>query len=570
MDNQNVRPDPDSQGRYKSAIAMSDEVKPQWIAKMYKGKPGLDHLGLGSVTSDQILPTLSPSINVLNFHPRYYSFYTFLVYEYWQTERLRSRQSWVDFYRPREFIFSVGANMCDQPEHGEMGNIVGSQKTYSLARNDDDFDTTFHYIDTDLGGYGLYYRSVIAQMGLIFPGGRGFQYPVDSPTKLGEEIALAFREGVKDTEYYRDYFGDDQTKVPRSVVLEYIRSACLCRLRTLDAQEHDLLLDIYLSGGLDPHARRGTFRMFLDIASQSAGKPLEETIFRQLIYFGSSVSGSSFQPRIDNISTRLRWRLYQAREYYALALNALWNYFCIWGLSGGGDLQPLSYADFWLHFEGMQPFDSLAKDLDLDSPGISLDSAFRRLIDWVRDGSKADDSKYLEDFAIDVEITEHRLFELITDDLAKSGAAIAGSLAMLALIFSRFSSSELEYRDEWQISQMGHDGRLSLDGFVRDLRERLASGPIEIREVLHWLYDSYIIRQHLMVASRKMPENTYRFRRERDGMRFYTHTNPVGFTNSRFDAIATTLLDLGLSGDLHEADHPLTAEGKTLLAEGTI
>jgi len=60
-------------------VAIEERTKPQWIEKMYPGKVGRDHLGLGSVSSDQILPTLSPGINVLTIHPRYHSFYTFLL-----------------------------------------------------------------------------------------------------------------------------------------------------------------------------------------------------------------------------------------------------------------------------------------------------------------------------------------------------------------------------------------------------------------------------------------------------------------------------------------------------------
>jgi len=57
----------------------------------YASKVGRDHLGLGSVSSDQILPTLSPAVNVLTIHPRYHSFYTFLLDEFWQRDRPRSR-----------------------------------------------------------------------------------------------------------------------------------------------------------------------------------------------------------------------------------------------------------------------------------------------------------------------------------------------------------------------------------------------------------------------------------------------------------------------------------------------
>jgi hypothetical protein len=83
-------------------------VQPQWLAKMYPGKAGRDHLGLGSVSSDQILPSLSPAINVLTYHPRYFSFYVFLLDEFWRRDRPRSNQAWVHFFRPREFIFSAG------------------------------------------------------------------------------------------------------------------------------------------------------------------------------------------------------------------------------------------------------------------------------------------------------------------------------------------------------------------------------------------------------------------------------------------------------------------------------
>src|SRR5947209_9489200 len=92
-------------------------AQPQWIAKMYEPKKGRDHLGLGSVSSDQILPFLSPGINVLTIYPRYHSFYCFLLDEFWRRDRPRNRTSWKQFYRAREFIFSLGVFLCDRPEH---------------------------------------------------------------------------------------------------------------------------------------------------------------------------------------------------------------------------------------------------------------------------------------------------------------------------------------------------------------------------------------------------------------------------------------------------------------------
>ena len=259
------------------ARPMSMIAQPRWIAKMYPAKTGRDHLGLGSVSSDQILPTLSPGVNVLTFHPRYHSFYTFLLDEFWRRDQPRSRSAWVKFYRPREFVFSVGAHLCDRPEHGEMGNVVGSQKTAPLAaRQLDAYDTTFDYIKSELGGCGLYYRSVIAELGLIYPGGSGFPYPVDVPTERGKEVSDTFRKVVQDTVYYRDYFDRDATQVPIDVIREYIRQACLCQLQMPDAPDRPLLLDTFLHGGTKQaaEARRATFRLFLDIADQTQGQRL--------------------------------------------------------------------------------------------------------------------------------------------------------------------------------------------------------------------------------------------------------------------------------------------------------
>ena len=129
-------------------------AQPKWIAKMFEPKKGRDHLGLGSVSSDQILPRLSPGINVLTIYPRYHSFYTFLLDEFWQRDRVRSWTSWGQFFRPREFIFSVGVFLCQQPEHGEGITAVGGQKTSPLAKQLlTACDTRTEYIKSEWGGY---------------------------------------------------------------------------------------------------------------------------------------------------------------------------------------------------------------------------------------------------------------------------------------------------------------------------------------------------------------------------------------------------------------------------------
>ena len=117
---------------------------------------------------------------------------------------------------------------------------------------------------------------------------------------------------------------------------------------------------------------------------------------------------------------------------------------------------------------------------------------------------------------------------------------------------------------------MGADGRLSVDGFVRSLRRRVRSGHVTIGDIARWLFADYIILQHQLVATSKLPDNTFRFRREADRLRFYNLHNSLRFMNSRFEAISTTLHELGLCGDFGRADHSLTSDGQMLLEHGDL
>jgi len=538
---------------------------------MYASKIGRDHLGLGSVSSDQILPTLSPGVNVLTIHPRYHSFYTFLLDEFWRHDRPRSRDAWVRYYRPREFIFSVGAYLCDQSEHGNMGTVVGGQKTApQAAQRLEVYDTTFDYIKSELGGYGLYYRSVIAQLGLVFPGGSGFPYPVDVPTERGKEVAAVFRRAVRDTTYYRDYFDHDAIQVPIDVVREYIRRACLCQLQIPDAPDRPLLLDIFLHGGTQSEARRATFRMFLDIAAQTQGYAIDQDAFRQLLYFQSTNHGATYNPQDAVLDTYRKWRLYQAREYYAFALNAMWLHLCDWGLTHSGDMRPVPLSRFWEHLDTVLDFNDLAARLSVPPPGLSSRSGFGSLLDWLQTLIGADQVTFDAACTLAAPIHEHRLYQLAMSNRTAPDVMIAGMVTMLALILLRFGRPDVWFRQEWEISRMGAEGRLSVDGFVKAVRRRLQGGHIAVGEIVRWLYADYIILQHQLVATSKLPDNTFRFRREGDRLRFFNLWNSLGFMDSRFDALSRTVHELGLCGDLYQPNHPLTPEGQHLLTKGDL
>lgn len=552
---------------------MSGIARPQWIAKMYASKSGQDHLGLGSVSSDQILPHLSPGINVLTIHPRYHSFYVFLLDEFWRRDRARSSVSWVQFYRPREFIFSVGVFLCDQPSHTERVSAVGGKKTKGLAQQQrSTYDTSTNYIKNDLGGYGHYYRSVMAELGLIYLGGSGFSYPVDVPTERGKQVAAAFRQAMQETAYYHDYFDHDITEIPRDVIQEYIHHACLCQLQNPSAPDRPLLLDTFLheGGTARTQARRETFQLLLDVAAQTSDLSIDEDAFRQLLYFRSSTNGAAYHPQSLVEGVYKCWRLYQAREYYAFALNTLWNYFCHWGLEEGGDTYPLPLHRFWQHLYTILNFDHLAHRLQLEKPGLVVDGSMTQLLQWLLSLVNTDWSGFDTACTLNSPIHEHKLYQMTIQDKTNPAIAVAGMIVMLCLIYLRFGHPECWQQPEWLISRMGYDERLSVDGFVQTMHQRLQHNASTIKDTATWLYRNYIVLQHEITAESKLPENTYRFQREGDRFRFYRLENSLSFVNSRFNAISTTIHELGFCGDFLETPHLLTSDGEQLLAKGDL
>lgn len=81
-------------------------ARPMWTEKMYSTVGGQDHLGIGSVVTDKILPLLSPGINVLTPHPRYWSFYAFVIDEFWRRDLPRTGSSFRHFMRQKSLFFN--------------------------------------------------------------------------------------------------------------------------------------------------------------------------------------------------------------------------------------------------------------------------------------------------------------------------------------------------------------------------------------------------------------------------------------------------------------------------------
>lgn len=258
------------------------------------------------------------------------------------------------------------------------------------------------------------------------------------------------------------------------------------------------------------------------------------------------------------------------REYYAFALNALWYYLCDWGVDQGGETHPISITAILDHLQDGLNFDGLAGYLAVDPPGIDGRADFNQLRAWLIQLVDADNGSFDTACTLASPVNEHRLYELALRHRDRPEIMVGGMIVLLTLIFLRFGAPDRWFEPDWRIAQMGFDGRLSVDAFIKTLRKRLERRVDTIGDVTRWLFTDYIILQHQLVAASKLPENTYRFQREGSALRFVRLENTLGFADSRFDALTTTVHELGLCGDVTTPSHPLTTEGLHLHEEGDL
>jgi hypothetical protein len=543
---------------------------PMWTQQLYTLKGGLDHLGLASVVQDRILPSLSPGVNVLTVHPRYWSFYTFVVDEFWRRDLPRTSQRFNAFMKRRESIFAISCLWCER-HYYDIPQLIGYEKlSKAVSAEPDSYDPDIYYLKNPRGGYAVY-ASALAEQGLIALASSSPQLRCDAPTTRGRRVAAAFREAIEHTAYYKDHFEADE--VPAEAVDEYGNVACLCRLES--GPDRPYLVDAFLHGG-DPNAaasRRETLRFVCDVADQTPDEAVYIDDYRRMVYFrANSTDGEvdrGYEPHDGLVPTARRWRLYQLREYYAYALNRLLQRTVSWGLERNGDIVPLPAAAVHAQADAAD-FSGLAHALGLADPGLDPSRPFADLRTWARDAARVTGG--LDDpWDLDTAVNEDRIYQWARA-AGHGDDVVAGMMVLLTLVVARVWSKELQlaYADDWHLLREGGVRRLSIDRFLRQLRSMEAQGA-SIAEVGRWIIDQYVVRQHNRVALTKLRDgDTFRLRLEAGAVRFFDRETPAPMNDPRYTALATCVDELGWADSLFDSPHALTAEGLRLVQEGDL
>jgi len=550
-----------------------DETGPVWGARAYAPKSGQDHLGLGSVSSDRILPILSPGINVLTIHPRYWSFYSWVLDDFWATDLPRTRDAFRDFYRPREALFAMACHVCDTPEHKTLiANVVGSRRVSPRA-GDVEFDPQFDYIKEALGGYGLYYRSAMELTGALIVAGPANGFPFDAPTPVGRALAAAFRAAVSRTRLAAAFqHGDLAALVPRDVLVEFARTACLCQLRTAKAHDLPLLQDLFLHSGTPEEitSRGETLRMLLDLSRCRPGEAIGQDDFRQIIYF-RELENSRYEPRVELVDVARRWRVYQGREYFGYVFNRLLRWVSRRGLvETDAGLTPLPSSRLWELVA--QALDDSATDshMGLALPEANASMPVAHFLNGLTGEADVDfsaDAVWPRHEGLD----EHVLYQACRDSDTDDGRTLVALVALILLLRERFGlpKRSTEFGQEQRFLAEGGALRNGMARFMYLLNQRLLRGPT-IAELIQWIIEDFVIVQHERVATAKLPDDTYRVRRVGDSLRFFAQEAPAALNDSRFLALSTTVHELGWVTTFRDAERKLTPSGQALLTDGDL
>jgi hypothetical protein len=524
---------------------------PEWVDQDdFEVKDGRDPLGLETITTDRIVPLLVPGVLALSTRARYFSFHLFLLDEFARRRLESTRENQSIFFRTREFEYGAAVLLCRRC--GSTAAPVGAQSLRGIVRRGKDRGEIARgfSVDSELGGYGLYYRSPLRDLGLVLQRGTVVgdePLPVDVLSgPRAQRIAAAFRRAIGNTAYYRRYFLGEQP-VPIEVLREVAEAACLCRL-TESPEEARLVRGALLDEveGQQPDdvlRRREAFALRLELAGAEPGVLTDEAAFRRSVW-------AALEQHVDD-GTRLsealqRWAALYGKEYYQESLRTLWgevNWF-------GRERCPSDGLPPHVFFEIMR--DVLAAG-SLDIGGTQLivarDEPTKDVLDRVRVTA---DSWPLED-----------LRALALD----SGTCIAALVLLLSLYDRLRLVERLPVESAWyEIALEGGGNQPSLAAFAAQLRHHLADEPA-VGDTLVWLVRRFVVAAHDRIASSKLPDFTFRFRIEAGRLRFYTKPGvDFGLADSRHPALATLGQDMGLWHD--GAGAPvITPEGRALVKE---
>jgi hypothetical protein len=511
------------------------------------------------------MPRLLPGVLELSRRARYFSFYAYLLDLYREQQRPANSAALSEFIKAREWDYGLAVLNCP---HECGSSPVGAQKLRGVVGQQEPPYPRGQSVESPFGGFGLYYRTPLSQMGIVarrgtLLGDTPIGIDVLYQTERARHLADTFRKAVEDTAYAKTWMMRSNP-LPLDVLVEYANVACLCQLNRRD-DERRAVYDAMFgsdpatqpevapeSGESDrdevmPRAaavlqRRRSVAHYLTLIEANPSVPSDDGVYREALW-------SPPAPRsAEHAVVSGQWAGLVAKDVWQESLCSIWSEFCRRGLDATRrrDGDGLS----WEETRGLAgAIVGGPPVLDASTPTIELVHAI------------ADGTVHLDD-ALTADLTVAPLEDLryatATLDTATSGLIVFLELHRRARGRTDLGWSQAaSLRSAWQPS---------LAFVLADLTTHLEASPT-VDETLWWIVRTFILSVHERIAYSKLPAHTFRFRWEDGHVRFYD--NGVGrfpLAATRNEPLALLTRDLGF-WKREAGGARLTSKGRTFIDE---
>jgi hypothetical protein len=532
---------------------------PEWLDRSLHETAGQDPLGLETITTDRFLPALLPGIIANSERARAFSFYAFLLDEFRRRDFPPSMDALDAFVRAREFELAAAVQLCPNGCGGTSAGAIGADRARPAVRELPVGGRLQRResVESILGGYGLYYRSPMRDLGSVVYAGHVLGdeevVPVDvlNPHALGGHLAAAYRESIASTTYYRDHFlGRDP--IPRDILVELAIGGCYCRLP--ERPEERALLRAAL---LDPvsetpgdvalaRRRRATFALYLRALDRDPHADSAPVAFRSSVW-------RDFQARqtlADGHRVAIeRWAAVVLKEAWQDALSVLWDQFCEQGAERAEDSIPEGLAEHDLSGFLRQDFVG-SGEIDLpDDATLTYEPTMPAA-----------------EFAAAVE----RACTALPPDVVREHFVAAGTVAAgaaLAIAVRAWLPSIDEIPAFEALARETPSNQPSLRAFYLTL-DNLLARDLPLGDLVAAIVRRNVLDAHVAIAYEKLPQVfTFRFRWENGRLRFYRrHFGRFGLPGMRLAAISRIASDLGYT-EAAPVGSVLTADGRAFMTE---
>lgn len=527
---------------------------PEWLESTLNVTPGRDPLGFQTITTDRIIPRLVPGVLALSRRARYFSFYAFLIDDYRDRKLGASNNGLSTFMKRREYELALAVELCPVGHSNEAVASNGRLRAGPVVSRGDATFARNESVDSYLGGYGLYYRSPMIDLGLVAPRGTPFgegegTTPVDvlwPNDQRAEALAAAFRTAIADTEYFHRYYASDHD-IPREVLVDYARRACLCRLPEYPDERRALREALLVaSSGQPPHdvaRRREAFAFLLWLAEQDERVVRFDAPFRDQIWAAHEQARTATSETLR--TTGARWAALIAKEFAQEGISSIWAQVCQTGLSASR-ANGIAAADLDERLVG-----PLAAPVTLEPFGQAIFLVPQTPTAELRSSV--------------LEASNGRSLEDLRGWAVRDRSALAG-LALLLAVDGRVSALGSQPPGWAEIAAQDGERQPGLAHLGLRIAEHLRTNPT-VRATMSWIVRTLVLWPHELIAYSKLPQSTFRFRWESGRLRFYDlRPERFGLTDSRRDSLGRLGADIGLLDWTATGAVP-TTEGRDFVAE---